>query len=123
MKTLILFSLLTLFSMTGHAQDLVQPALNQPISMPDLERIPTIDAVSENAHVRVVAKGVVCSFCAQGLKKAFENAPEIEAITFDTTFNFFELIFKPGQSLSDETITQKVEDAGFKVSKMIRSKK
>lgn len=79
-----------------------------------------IMAAEPTPNIRVITKGVVCSFCAQGLKKSFKAEPAVNQITFDSEFNYLDLELKKGQSISDEDIRKVVTDAGYIVEKIIR---
>lgn len=72
------------------------------------------------ADITVKAKGLVCSFCAQGIKKAFQSDPAIEHISFDSEYTTIFIYLKPGQVISDDTIKQKVTDSGYVVEDIIR---
>jgi hypothetical protein len=76
--------------------------------------------IHPKADIRVMTKGVVCSFCAQGLKKSFRDASGIESVVFDASFMFMDIYLKKGQDITDEEISNRVINAGYLVEKIIR---
>jgi len=66
-----------------------------------------------DADITVVAKGIVCPFCAQGLKKAFKENGSVALIRFDEDINSFDLKLNDNTELSDDTIKQLIKEAGF----------
>jgi mercuric ion binding protein len=72
------------------------------------------------ADVNVIAKGVVCSFCAQGIKASFKEDPAIESIEFDSEFTSIYFYLTPGKTLTDEEITAKITDSGYEVESISR---
>lgn len=74
---------------------------------------PTQSGTSQLRSVKV--KGLVCSFCAQGLVKSAKEHPSIAAAEVSLSKKTLDLVIKPSQSLSDEDIKMIVERAGFKV--------
>ena len=77
-------------------------------------------ATQQETSIRVVTKGVVCAFCAQGLKNTFGENPAIKKVRFDEEFNYMELVLNDGAEISDEEISQGVEDSGYEVEEIIR---
>ncbi len=74
----------------------------------------------ETVHVKV--KGMVCSFCAQGLSKAFKLEPAIEKIEVVMKKKTLSLKLKEGATLDDKTITQFITDSGYNVEKIERTR-
>lgn len=70
--------------------------------------------------IQITAKGIVCSFCAQGLKKSFAKHPAVAKLQFDEEFNAMDLYLKPNAKLSDKEISKIVTEAGFLVDKIKR---
>lgn len=50
-------------------------------------------------HIRVVAKGLVCSFCAQGIKKGLESHPATVSVKFNKDFNLVDIHLKDNESI------------------------
>ena len=73
-------------------------------------------------NISVTVKGMVCSFCAQGLKKTFGKKEEVKRIEVDLDNKLVKVETKDGASLSDEEITSTIHDAGFDVVQIERAK-
>lgn len=67
-------------------------------------------------EMHVTVKGMVCSFCAQGIKKNFGKHPEVSEVEPDLDKNLVVIKTKEGQSLSDEVIKEVINDAGYEVT-------
>ena len=72
-----------------------------------------LKAKPQKDNITVKVKGMVCSFCAQGIEKQFKKFSELESIKVNLDTMEVDLKFKPGKSLSEETIKKVIVDAGF----------
>ena len=68
--------------------------------------------------VTVTVKGMVCSFCAQGLKRTFEKRPEVKGINVDLDSKLVTIHFEDGKTLTDAEIEQMIKDAGFTATRV-----
>lgn len=75
-------------------------------------------AIAEN--ITVTVKGMVCSFCAQGLKKTFGKKEEVKGIEVDLDKKIVKVETKEGKSLTDADLTSTIHDAGFDVLEIKR---
>ena len=75
---------------------------------------------SEVADVQVVVKGMVCSFCVQGIEKKFTSEDVVEKVKVDLEVSTVSVWLKEEQSLTDDTITKLVQSAGYNVEKITR---
>ena len=73
-------------------------------------------------QITITVKGMVCSFCAQGLKKTFGKIDDVKKIDVDLENKFVRLDVKDGSLLSDREIEKTIRDAGFDVLKIERAK-
>lgn len=64
-------------------------------------------------EITVSVKGMVCAFCAQGIEKKFLSQKEVEKVQVSLENKFVKLKFKEGQSLSKQTISNLLKDAGY----------
>ncbi|MBD2231477.1 heavy-metal-associated domain-containing protein [Phormidium tenue] len=80
----------------------------------------SFSSVALAEEVTVTVKGMVCSFCAQGIKKTFGKLESVENVEVDLDKKFVKLDLKDGATLSDETIKEAINDAGYEVEKMER---
>ena len=78
--------------------------------------------VAHAEEISVSVKGMVCSFCAQGIKKTFSAQKEVEKVTVDLDKKIVSITTKQGETVSDEGITQAITDAGFEVVEIKRQK-
>lgn len=72
-------------------------------------------ALAAGKEITFVVKGMVCSFCAQGIEKKFNTNASIEKVKIDLEKKQITLTLKDGKKLSDEEIKKIVSDAGYKV--------
>lgn len=69
-------------------------------------------AESETVNV----KGMVCSFCAQGITKKFKEQPEIADVEVSLEKKFVKLTYADGKKLSHEKIESLLKESGYEVS-------
>lgn len=67
----------------------------------------------ESATIKV--NGMVCSFCAQGIKKKFSAEKSVSSVDVNLDEKWVKLSFKDGQTLSDDQIKSLISDAGYNV--------
>ncbi len=68
----------------------------------------------------VKVNGMVCSFCAQGIKKTFHKMEPIADVQVDLDHKLVTLRTKDGQTLPDAEIQRAINDAGYDVLKIER---
>ena len=71
-------------------------------------------------EVTVTVKGMVCSFCAQGLKKTFSKNENVASVDVDLDHKLVKLKLKEGKATSDAQIETAITDSGFNVEKIVR---
>jgi mercuric ion binding protein len=74
---------------------------------------------AENVQVKV--KGMVCSFCAQGLTKKFKAEPAVETVKVTLSDKLIRLTLKDKQTMADEKIKKIIEEAGYDVQSIERN--
>jgi periplasmic mercuric ion binding protein len=67
-------------------------------------------------EMKVGVKGMVCSFCAQGIEKKFRSQDEVADIQVSLEKKFVMLKFNDGKTLSEAKITQLLKDAGYEAN-------
>ena len=72
-------------------------------------------------QITITVKGMVCSFCAQGIKKSFAKNAKIKAVEVDLDHKLVKLETVDGSALSNEEISEIVNDAGYDVLKIERA--
>jgi periplasmic mercuric ion binding protein len=63
--------------------------------------------------LKVGVKGMVCSFCAQGIEKKFSAEPSVEKVHVSLEKKLVTLNFKDDQRLPDSKIKEILKDAGY----------
>jgi copper chaperone CopZ len=72
--------------------------------------------------ITVSVKGMVCSFCAQGIKKTFMRKEGVEKVDVDLDKKLVTIETKAGATLSDSALTESIVDSGYEVTKIERAK-
>jgi mercuric ion binding protein len=75
-------------------------------------------AFAETARVQV--NGMVCAFCAQGIKKKFSENPNVESCEVDLDKKIVEVKIKKDKKVSDDEIKKVIKDAGYAAIKLER---
>jgi len=65
--------------------------------------------------ITVSVKGMVCSFCAQGIKKTFTRKEAVESVDVDLDKKIVTITTKQGASLTDADVKDSIVDAGYEV--------
>ena len=73
-------------------------------------------AACETPEAIAIVDGMVCDFCAQGLKKVFMKEPMVKDVAIDLTTKEVRIILKPDETIDDALINKKVDWAGYKVT-------
>lgn len=72
--------------------------------------------------ISIQAKGLVCSFCAQGIEKKFKGIQGVESIKVSLKTKKIDLEVADGTKLSDETIKEIIDGSGYELVKVERLK-
>jgi mercuric ion binding protein len=67
--------------------------------------------------MEITVKGMVCSFCSQGITKKF-NEEKVKSVNVDLGKHLVTLELNEGQKLSSERITEILKDSGYGVEKI-----
>lgn len=73
------------------------------------------------ASISIQVKGMVCSFCAQGIEKKFKAQPEIESIRVSLETKKVDLETKHGKDLTDAEIEKLIKESGYSLVKIERT--
>lgn len=79
-----------------------------------------MSSVAYANEIKISVKGMVCSFCAQGIEKSFKKESTVEKINVELEKNLVTLKLKSDQTLDDSKIKKIIEDAGYNVEKINR---
>ena len=72
--------------------------------------------------VTITVKGMVCSFCAQGIKKTFGKESAVGSGDVKLDEKIVSLKFRAGGCLHDERRETRIADAGYNVEKIERDR-
>lgn len=70
--------------------------------------------------VEVTVKGMVCSFCSQGITKKFKEQPAVKSVNVSLETHLVSLELNDNQKLDNEVIESVLKDAGYGVDKIVR---
>ena len=73
------------------------------------------------SDIEVLVKGMVCSFCVQGVEKKFSGEDAVEKVKVKLDESKVLLWIKDDQSLADDTINRLIKDAGYNVESITRT--
>ena len=75
----------------------------------------------EPADIDIKVKGMVCSFCVQGIEKTFTGESSVEDVKVNLDESLVSIWLKEDQKLDDARIKALVEDSGYNVAEIKRS--
>ena len=70
--------------------------------------------------VTISVKGMVCSFCAQGITKKFKAEDAVKKVDVSLKDHLVSLEIKEGKELTTASIASILKDAGYTVEKIER---
>ena len=76
---------------------------------------------SEIADIEVLVKGMVCSFCVQGIEKKFTSEDSVEKVKVDLEISTVSVWVKESQELTNKRIEKLVQSAGYNVESIKRN--
>lgn len=71
--------------------------------------------VARADEVTITVKGMVCSFCAQGIKKTFSREAGVKNVNVNLDTKLVTIVTEPGSPLTDEKIKESIKDSGYEV--------
>lgn len=80
----------------------------------------SISTASFAKEINVQVKGMVCSMCAQGIKKKFSKLDEVKEINVDLDKKIVLIQTKDDKDISDADITKIITEAGYNVANIER---
>lgn len=72
-------------------------------------------------QITITVKGMVCSFCAQGIKKTFSRRKVVKSIDVDLDKKLVNITTYDDGILRDEDIHRIINDAGYDVLEISRT--
>ena len=73
---------------------------------------------SQIKNVRFQAAGLTCSMCSNSINKALKTLPNVSSVETNLETNTFTVSFKDAATANFDDLKNKVEGAGFSISKM-----
>ena len=75
------------------------------------------------AAVTVTVKGMVCSFCVQGVEKKLSQINSVKRVKVDLEAKAVQVWVKPKGQLTDKQIHEAIRSAGYNVASIQRAAK
>lgn len=72
------------------------------------------------SEVKVKVSGMVCSMCAQGIQKKFSGEKSVKDLNVNMDEKIVTINTVDGETLTDETITKLITEAGYNVASIER---
>ena len=66
--------------------------------------------------VEVKIKGMVCSFCAQGLQKGIGKLEEVENVEINLKKGYAKITVKEGETIRMDEVKEIIKDAGYLIN-------
>ena len=76
--------------------------------------------VAAKADVVINVKGMVCSFCAQGVEKKLTEIESVARVAISIETKTVEVWLKTAGTLTDEQIKKAINSAGYNIEKIVR---
>ncbi len=76
-----------------------------------------LNSLAQVKNVSLQASGLTCSMCSNSINKSLKSIDFVEKVVPNIKTSTFEITFKPGAEVDFDLLKNKVEDAGFFVSK------
>ena len=77
-------------------------------------------AFAATKEIKVGVKGMVCSFCAQGIEKKFKGEEAVSKIDVKLEQHLVTLSIRDGKSIAYAQIQKLLQDAGYTVDTIER---
>jgi copper chaperone CopZ len=81
--------------------------------------ISSLSTQAQITKVSLQASGLTCSMCSNAINKALKTIDFVDMIEPNIKTSNFDITFKPGSKVDFDKLKNKVEDAGFFVSRFI----
>ena len=81
--------------------------------------VATQNTFAQIKKAELLATGLTCSMCSNAISKALKTMPEVEKVETNLNTNTFTILLKKGNSITANTLKEKVEKAGFFVGSLI----
>ncbi len=75
----------------------------------------------EPRQIEVTILGMSCPFCAYGVEQKLKKLDDVEDLKVELKSGLATIILAEGADISNETLIETVDDAGFEVAKIVRN--
>ena len=72
-------------------------------------------SVAYAEQIIITVKGMVCSFCAQGIKKTLMRKEGVAQVDVDLDKKLVTITTAQGVTLNDQELTESIVDSGYEV--------
>jgi len=79
------------------------------------------EEVSSTDQIKIEVAGMVCAFCAQGIKSGLSKHSSIENTDVSLAEKLVTITLKQGMQIKDEEITEIITNSGYNVVEINRS--
>lgn len=76
---------------------------------------------AQPSRIRISVKGMVCSFCAQGIKKTLSRREGVKSVDVDLDKKLVTVLMNGEKEFPDSEIRETIVDSGFEVVSIERS--
>lgn len=76
--------------------------------------------VSETEQIKLEIEGMSCSYCEKNAKKSLEKLEGVKVESVSASEGNAQLTFTGTEPISDEKLKEAVENAGYKLTKVVR---
>lgn len=73
-----------------------------------------------NSDITVIVKGMVCSFCAQGISKRFDRITVVKKVEVSLDDMSLYIMLHDNTSLSDSEINRMITEVGYDIDSILR---
>ena len=93
-------------------------------NVPNKGKIESVEKTADlkKEKISILAKGMVCGFCAQGIEKKFKALGDIEKINVSLETKKIDLDLIEGKVITDDQIKTILTESGYEVVKIERTK-
>ena len=82
----------------------------------------SLSAAASAETIKATVNGMVCSFCATAIEKTFHKQAEVKTVNVDLNNRLVTVTTKEGQALDDAKIAHLLQNSGYSVVKIDRTK-
>jgi len=81
------------------------------------------EEASSTDQIKVEVSGMVCAFCAQGIKSGLSKHSSVDSTDVSLAEKLVTITLKQGMQIEDEEVTEIITNSGYNVVEINRSKR